>query len=165
MEAEVKIEISMQHVKVPVSVNGKGPFSFTLDTGASVTTISKRIAEELEIETRAGSRSEARGVGGGIPVQYADVEIGMGTLEFAKDEVYVLDFDAIFQYVTITDTLYIGNTGCNVLEINDITLNLSEFSVDTLVRVSGYEPSLYIYGKDVDQAVYWNYILTEDINA
>ena len=119
MEAEVKIEISMQHVKVPVSVNGKGPFSFTLDTGASVTTISKRIAEELEIETRAGSRSEARGVGGGIPVQYADVEIGMGTLEFAKDEVYVLDFDAIFRGLGSRD----GAFGFTTL--NQCTMSLS----------------------------------------
>ena len=38
-----------------------------------------------------------RGVGGGIPVKYADVEIGIGDLEFEKDEVYVLDFDAIFR--------------------------------------------------------------------
>jgi hypothetical protein len=36
-------------------------------------------------------------LGGGIPVRYADVEIGTGTLKFEKDEVYVLDFDAIFK--------------------------------------------------------------------
>ncbi|MHA1615669.1 MAG: retropepsin-like aspartic protease [Candidatus Thorarchaeota archaeon] len=97
MEIEVKPEINMGHVNIPVSVNGQGPFSFVLDTGASITTIGKRLAEKLGIETRAGSRTEARGVGGGIPVQYADVEIGMGSLEFEKDEVYVLDFETIFR--------------------------------------------------------------------
>lgn len=97
MEIEVKPEINMGHVNIPVSVNGQGPFSFVLDTGASVTTVGKRKAEELGIKTREGSRSEARGIGGGIPVQYADVEVGIASLKFEKDEVYVLDFDAIFQ--------------------------------------------------------------------
>lgn len=87
----------MGHVNIPVSVNGTGPFSFVLDTGASVTSLGKKLVDKLEIETRAGSRTEARGVGGGIPVNYADVEIGIGSLEFEKDEVYVLDFDAIFR--------------------------------------------------------------------
>jgi len=97
VEIKVKPEINMGHVNIPVSVNGQGPFSFVLDTGASITTIGKRLAEKLGIETRAGSRTEARGVGGGIPVQYADVEIGIGSLEFENDEVYVLDFEAIFR--------------------------------------------------------------------
>jgi len=119
METEVNIEIAMGHVKVPVSVNGQGPFSFTLDTGASVTTIGKRIAEELAIETRKGSRSEARGVGGGIPVQYADVEIGIGSLEFEKDEVYVLDFEAIFRGLGSRD----GAFGFTTL--NQCTMSLS----------------------------------------
>ncbi len=119
METEVKAEIGMGHVKVPVRVNGQGPFSFTLDTGASVTTIGKRIADELGIETRKGSRSEARGVGGGIPVQYADVEIGIGSLEFDKDEVYVLDFEAIFRGLGSRD----GAFGFTTL--NQCTMSLS----------------------------------------
>lgn len=119
METEVEIEVGTQHVQVPVRVNGKGPFTFTLDTGASVTSISKRIAEELGIETRASSRSEARGVGGGIPMQYADVEIGLGTLEFEKDEVYVLDFDAIFKGLGTRD----GAFGFTTL--NQCTMSLN----------------------------------------
>ena len=97
METEVEIEVGRQHVQVPVRVNGKGPFNFTLDTGASATTVTKRIADGLGIETREGSRTEAFGVGGGIPVRYADVKIGLGDLEFEKDEVYVMDFDAVFK--------------------------------------------------------------------
>jgi len=97
LEIEVKASIGMGHVNIPVSVNGQGPFSFALDTGASVTTLGKTLAGKLAIETREGSRTEARGVGGGIPVKYADVGIGIGGLEFDKDEVYILDFDAIFR--------------------------------------------------------------------
>jgi predicted aspartyl protease len=106
VEIEVKTEINMGHVNIPVNVNGQGPFSFTLDTGASVTTVGKRKAEELGIETRDGSRSEARGVGGGIPVQYADIEIGIASLDFEKDEVYVLDFEAIFRGLGSRDGVF-----------------------------------------------------------
>ena len=97
MEIEVGIEVGMQHVQVPVSVNGQGPFSFTLDTGASATTVSKKLAEQLGISTRDGKKSEALGVGGGIPTKYADVEISMESLKFDRDEVYVLDLDAILR--------------------------------------------------------------------
>ncbi|MGY5860502.1 MAG: retropepsin-like aspartic protease [Candidatus Thorarchaeota archaeon] len=119
MEIEVKPEINMGHVNIPVHVNGQGPFSFVLDTGASITTIGKKLAEELGIGTREGSRTEARGVGGGIPVQYADVEIGIGSLEFDKDEVYVLDFEALFRGLGKRD----GAFGFTTL--NQCTMSLS----------------------------------------
>ena len=99
MEIEVEIEIGMQHVQVPVSVNGQGPFTFTLDTGATATTLSTKLVEQLGISTREQHKSEAHGVGGGIPTKYADVEISMGSLKFDKDEVYVLDLDAIMRGV------------------------------------------------------------------
>ncbi len=119
MEIEIPIEISMGHIKLPVSVDGQGPFSFVLDTGASVTTVAKNIAEKLGIETRTGSKKEARGVGGGIPVQYADVAISVGDLEFEKDEVYVLDFDALFRGLGSRD----GAFGFTTLNKCTLTLN------------------------------------------
>ncbi len=97
MEIEVEIDIGTRLVKVPVTVNGQGPFTFDLDTGASATTITPQLAESLGIKTRQGDRSEARGVGGGIPVEYADAAIGVGSLEFEKDEVYVLDVNALLK--------------------------------------------------------------------
>ncbi|MHA2199268.1 MAG: retropepsin-like aspartic protease, partial [Candidatus Thorarchaeota archaeon] len=95
MEFAVEVETSTHLVKVPVSVNGEGPFKFDLDTGASTTTLSKQLVENLNILTRDGDRPEARGIGGGIPTKYADVAISVGSLEFERDEVYVLDLDAI----------------------------------------------------------------------
>ena len=97
MEFEVAVETNTRLVRVPVSVNGQGPFPFTLDTGASTTTLSKKLAEQLGIPTRKGDRPEAVGIGGGIPTEFADVVISLGTLEFEKDEVYVLDLDAILR--------------------------------------------------------------------
>lgn len=122
MVTEVKIEIGMGHVNIPVSVNGHGPFSFVLDTGASLTTVGKRLADDLSIQTREGPRTEARGVGGGIPVQYADVEIDIGTLGFEKDEVYVLDFDAIFRGLGSRD----GALGYTTLRQCTISLSYTD---------------------------------------
>ena len=34
LEAEVTASIGMGHVNIPVNVNGNGPFTFVLDTGA-----------------------------------------------------------------------------------------------------------------------------------
>jgi predicted aspartyl protease len=121
VETVVEIETDMQHVQIPVHVNGKGPFTFVLDTGASLTSISKKIAEELGIEIREGSKSETTGVGGGIPVKYADVEIGIGSLEFEKDEVYVMDFDAIFKGCGSRDGVF----GYTTLTQGTMTLNYS----------------------------------------
>lgn len=97
MDFEVEIETSTRLVKVPVSVNGQGPFTFDLDTGASTTTLSKKLAKQLGIPTRKGDKPEARGIGGGIPTEYADAAISLGMLEFENDEVYVLDLKAILR--------------------------------------------------------------------
>ena len=97
LEFEVEIDTSTRLVRVPVSVNGDGPFDFDLDTGASTTTLSKKLAEQLEIQIRDSNRPEARGIGGGIPTKYADVSVSIGSLEFENDEVYVLDLDAVLQ--------------------------------------------------------------------
>ena len=99
MEIEVEIEISMQHVTIPVSVNSQGPFMFTLDTGASTTTLSKKLAEQLGIPTRTSDNPDARGIGGGIPTEFAEAAISLGSLEFENDEVYVLDLEAILRGV------------------------------------------------------------------
>ena len=61
MEIKVKPEINMGHVNIPVSVNGQGPFSFVLDTGASITTIGKRLAEKLGIPKGARAIGAALG--------------------------------------------------------------------------------------------------------
>jgi predicted aspartyl protease len=97
LEFEAKIELSGNLVKVPVSVNSQGPFVFTLDTGASTTTLSKKLAEKLNIKTHKKDHPDARGIGGGIPTDFADVSISLGALEFERDEVYVLDLESVLR--------------------------------------------------------------------
>src|SRR5256885_14841188 len=41
-------------VVVPVTINGKGPFRFIVDTGANHSTISPQLVQALKLETVAG---------------------------------------------------------------------------------------------------------------
>jgi predicted aspartyl protease len=48
----------------PVTVNGKGPFLFTLDTGASQSLIDSRLATRLRLKTLGPTRTPVMGVTG-----------------------------------------------------------------------------------------------------
>ena len=97
MEIGFEIENS-GHPRVPVYVNGEGPFTFTLDTGASMTTISKSLANKLGIETRRIENAKASGVGGGrLSVETAKVEsLTIGSETYENLDVMVLDLDSVF---------------------------------------------------------------------
>ncbi len=84
------------HPQIPVYVNGKGPFTFTLDTGATATTLTTRLVQELEIDTYQGDKALATGVGGGkIPVSFARVEsLQIGDIAVQDEEVLVIDLDS-----------------------------------------------------------------------
>ncbi|MFW9957103.1 MAG: aspartyl protease family protein [Candidatus Odinarchaeota archaeon] len=97
---QMKIQLGEDsgHPHVPVMINGKGPFIFVLDTGASFTTISKFLADELGIETYEGEKREARGAGGGkLAIKMARLErIDIGTLSRRNEEVGVIDRNPAF---------------------------------------------------------------------
>jgi len=84
------------HPHVPVYVNGKGPYTFTLDTGATATTISPKLAEELGIEPYKVENALAAGVGGGkIDVKFAKLDsFQLGSERVEDEEVLVIDFDS-----------------------------------------------------------------------
>lgn len=98
MHIKFEIGSGSGHPHVPVFVNNKGPFTFTLDTGATATTISRAMAEGLGIATYSGDRKFAAGVGGGrFPVEYAKVDrLQIGTEILENEEVMVIDFDSAF---------------------------------------------------------------------
>ncbi|MBW3629173.1 MAG: retroviral-like aspartic protease family protein [Gemmatimonadetes bacterium] len=50
---------------VPVHINGKGPFPFVLDTGATLTCVSDQLAAELSLPEPAGQVGFGAGIGGG----------------------------------------------------------------------------------------------------
>ena len=97
MEISVDIETDTRLIKIPVSVNSQGPFPFNFDTGASTTTLSSNLANQLGIHVYEGDRPNARGLGGGIPTQYAKASVSIGDLKFDEDELYVLDLDRMLR--------------------------------------------------------------------
>jgi predicted aspartyl protease len=103
MHMKIQLGSESGHPHVPVMINGEGPFVFVLDTGASITTVSSSLVEELGIPTYVGEKKKARGVGGNeLPVMTAKIEsLGIGSLQFQDEEVGVIDF-----------TNVLGTTGC-----------------------------------------------------
>lgn len=67
-------------VLIPVRVNGKGPFSFVLDTGAVVTTVSSGIARDLGIKEESSRElsfiPEGEQVKTVVALGKVDLEIG-----------------------------------------------------------------------------------------
>jgi hypothetical protein len=59
-------------ILVPAIVNGQGPYQFALDTGASRTMVSFRLAEPLEVATT----SDGTGAGGGGQIQILSGKVG-----------------------------------------------------------------------------------------
>ena len=49
--ANIPIQLDPTHIFLELKVNGKGPFSFALDTGASHSAVSSRTAKEAGLET------------------------------------------------------------------------------------------------------------------
>lgn len=65
-------------VLAPVTIHGKGPFTFAVDTGASTSLISSAVAQQLDLPV-AGSAEPISGIGGvtqAVPVQVSDWHTG-----------------------------------------------------------------------------------------
>jgi predicted aspartyl protease len=80
---------------VPVTINGKGPFQFILDTGAPTTVLSERFAESQHIQT--GKHASGLGVAGAISASIAVLDSAqVGDAHRASFEVGVVaNFDEI----------------------------------------------------------------------
>lgn len=103
MQMKIQLGSGSGHPHVPVMINGKGPFVFVFDTGASITTVSSSLVESLGIPTYEGEKRKARGVGGNeLPVMTAKIEsLEIGSQQFQDEEVGVIDFANV-----------LGTTGC-----------------------------------------------------
>jgi len=73
--AKLKYEVSpvsASHLLVPVKINGQGPFSFILDTGASAVCLSKDLAKTLKL--RGGSKQEALSASGTFEIKILKIK-------------------------------------------------------------------------------------------
>lgn len=92
-----RIESGKPIITVDTIVNGKGPFNFVVDTGASHTVISNQTAEKLGLNENSpgccGSAGRsAQGAGGPVAARTTAVEsIRVGDVEVNNIEVALID--------------------------------------------------------------------------
>ena len=89
---EIKFEINPRsgHLDIPVSVNGEGPFRFTLDTGAVATTLSTPFTEKLNIRTYDDPEGKYEAIGFAYELANLD-EMKVGSFRRENEEVLVFD--------------------------------------------------------------------------
>jgi predicted aspartyl protease len=82
---------------VPVTIDGKGPFPFVLDTGASATVVSRSLADKLALP-KAGGTVSGMGAGGAVGFTISRIRsLAIGDASLQGLEVAVGDVPAIGQ--------------------------------------------------------------------
>jgi predicted aspartyl protease len=107
-------EDKSEHMLAPVSINGKGPFNFLLDTGANVSCVSPRLVEQLALtagppaivhtvvgarerpsvvidDLQVGSRNRRRVTAPALPLVGPEIDGVLG-VDWLKGQRLVLDF-------------------------------------------------------------------------
>lgn len=111
-----RIETGRPIITVDTIVNGKGPFNFVVDTGASHTVISNQTAEKLGLNENSpgcceSARRSAQGAGGPVAARTTTVEsIRVGDVEVNNIGVALIDlmslskdWDGIIGYTFMKD--------------------------------------------------------------
>jgi len=93
-QAQVPMIRHGEHLVIQVSINGKGPFSFILDSGAATTIIDNKFADELELERVGGMK--ALGIGGAESIDKVEVtEMSVGGFTINKLDLFCMDMAKI----------------------------------------------------------------------
>jgi len=107
-------------ISLPVFVNGRGPFQFFLDTGASRTTLSFALARKLGI-VAVGNRS-GTGAGGHIRMLSATLDsLTLGKASISDAPVSVGDFLGNFD--SVIDTKFYGIIGNDFLSRFEVLID------------------------------------------
>ncbi|MHA2171825.1 MAG: retropepsin-like aspartic protease [Candidatus Kariarchaeaceae archaeon] len=92
MELDFEID---QLIRIPVYLNGKGPYEFHLDIGAGSTIVSEDLADRLELEGKASSKT-AKTAGGEMKVKTAVLEsFTIGENQFFNEEIIISDMSKL----------------------------------------------------------------------
>ena len=77
---------------VPVRINGQGPYDFVLDTGATVTCVDARLANELALPEVRGVIGTGAGIGGQGQLRLVQLDsLHVGTVSAHDMEACVVD--------------------------------------------------------------------------
>lgn len=84
-----------------VYVNGRGPYRFLVDTGASVTSLSERLAQQLSLKTQSAKNLRVAGLGGQTMAKQAQINrLSLQTQQISKLKILVIN-SPIFQTLGI----------------------------------------------------------------
>jgi predicted aspartyl protease len=115
---------------VPVHINGTGPHSFVLDTGATITCMRTDLAEQLELPEVSGVLGMGAGVGSSGRVRLVSVDsLRLGGILAEELQACVLDFEHLTSIGLEID----GLLGLNVLRQFRVTLDFDR-SIVTFER-------------------------------
>jgi predicted aspartyl protease len=107
-------------VLVPVYLNGQGPYDFLLDTGATLTCVNQRLAEELDLPPMRGVIGVGATVGTSGQVNLLRVDrIAVGEAAATDVTVCAIDLGSIRDVGLEVD----GLLGLNVLKEYHVTLD------------------------------------------
>ncbi len=85
---------------VEAKVNGKGPFSFAVDTGASVTVISEQTAKKIGVSENSSTLKKGHGCCGEMDMSLLRVEsVQVGDVEVNDIQVALMDLSTISKAV------------------------------------------------------------------
>jgi len=87
-------------ILVDAKVNGKGPFNFAVDTGASGTVISKQTAEALGVSQNEATPKKGHCCGGEMDASLVTVKsVEVGDIKVRDIQVAIMDLSAISKAV------------------------------------------------------------------
>jgi predicted aspartyl protease len=106
----VPFEIKKEVILLDVTVNGKGPYKFLLDTGAGSTVLSPALAKKLDLKT--DKKGDAVGAGGGkADVKVARVQaLAVGATSQDNVDVVVMDIADVGSAIGVALDGIIGYT-------------------------------------------------------
>ena len=107
-------------IVVPVRLNGRGPYDFVLDTGATLTCLDASLARELELSAARGvvGRAATLGSTGGVDVYRLD-SLAIGDAAVKDLMVCALDL----QHIRAAGLDVDGLVGLNVLKQYKVTFD------------------------------------------
>lgn len=91
MKIKFNLKEGINHVFIPVYVNDKGPYNFTLDTGAQATTLSSTLTEELGLETNELIGEKYEPLKKKRNLKLIEANLRIGTEDLITDEVWTMD--------------------------------------------------------------------------
>jgi len=124
--APIRFRKSLNLIFTGVMVNGKGPYDFALDTGATQTVLSEKLANQIGLQPVTTTIMHGVGGGGKIDTKlYSVKEIGLGDVKIKNvpvgtfnDPLVTQLADGIFGTAILADFIITANYPANQLELS-----------------------------------------------